>query len=153
MGFDDLDVRQGCVKQADALGRVMWAAIHEGPSLYSTAQRTAWCPHAPQGQQWQERLAGQRIWIAGAPPVGFVTLADGGYVDFAYVLPKAQGQGVFRALMLVLEAVASGPRLWTHASLMAQPAFAALGYDIVHHEEIARGDQTLHRALMEKMRT
>ncbi|MEL7090849.1 MAG: GNAT family N-acetyltransferase [Pseudomonadota bacterium] len=131
----------------------MFAAIHADQSLYSPAQREAWCPRPPQGPDWAKRLAGQRIWVAGEPPVGFVTLADGGYVDFAYVLPEAQGRGVFRAMMNALEAVATGPRLWTHASLMAQPAFAALGYDIVHHEVVARGDQTLPRALMEKIRT
>ncbi|MEM6758592.1 MAG: GNAT family N-acetyltransferase [Pseudomonadota bacterium] len=113
----------------------------------------AWCPHPPQGERWAERLAGQRIWVAGEPPIGFVTLADGAYVDFAYVLPQSQGTGVFRALMQAAEAVATGPRLWTHASLMAQPAFTALGYRVVHHEEVMRGDQTLPRAMMEKLRT
>ena len=55
--------------------------------------------------------------------------------------------------MTPLEATARAewePRLWTHASLMAQPAFAALGFAVIQHETVARAGQTLSRAQMEK---
>ncbi|WP_373475009.1 hypothetical protein [Sphingorhabdus sp.] len=43
------------------------------------------------------------------------------------------------------------PRLWTHASLMAQPAFAALGFTVIEHQVVQIGDQHLDRAIMEKV--
>lgn len=143
---------------ADALGRVMWDAIHRGPTAYTAAQRTAWLAHPPQGGVWAAKLAAQQVWVAqGAKGlVGFITLADPGYVDLAYVAPQAQGTGVFSALLTALEHTArkeGTPRLWTHASLMAQPAFAARGFHVIAHETVTRSGQQLARAQMEKMLT
>lgn len=42
-------------------------------------------------------------------------------------------------------------RLWVHASLMAQPAFAAVGFSITEHQAVQIGDQDLKRACMEKL--
>jgi hypothetical protein len=42
------------------------------------------------------------------------------------------------------------PRLWVHASLMAQPAFAAVGFSITEHQVVQIGDQAFKRAYMEK---
>lgn len=42
------------------------------------------------------------------------------------------------------------PRPWVHASLMAQPAFAATGLSVVEHQVVQIGDQDFKRALMEK---
>ena len=72
--------------EADALGQVMWDAIHTGLSPYSAAQRHA-RPAAPQ----------------------------------------------------------------THASLMAEGAFAASGFRVIGHETVARCGQDLARAQMEKV--
>ena len=149
------EIRRGQIGEADGLGAVMWDAVHNGRSAYSEAQRAAWVPQVPAGEGWVTRLGDQRIWVAeerGAV-VGFVTLAPGGYVDFAYVVARAQGHGVFRALLDRVEAEAraeEATRLWTHASLMAQPAFAALGFHVIRHEEVARHGEKLRRAEMEK---
>ncbi len=42
------------------------------------------------------------------------------------------------------------PRLWAPTSLMAQPAFAAVGFSITEHQAVPIGDQDLKRAYMEK---
>ena len=42
------------------------------------------------------------------------------------------------------------PRLWTHASLMAEPAFAAVGFAVVQRQLVPIGDESLERAMMEK---
>ena len=152
-----VDVRAAHVNEADALGAVMWDAVHNAPSAYSPAQKEAWVPQLPNGAAWAARLGDQQIWVAedAGEICGFVTLA-GTYVDFAYVQASAQGRGVMRAMLAVLEAAAraqDAPRLWTHASVMAQPAFAALGFHVIRHETVARSGQTLARAEMEKVLT
>ncbi|APX12806.1 GNAT family N-acetyltransferase [Tateyamaria omphalii] len=143
--------------EADALGRVMFEAIQEGPGAYTPAQRTAWCaaPHA--GQAWARKLAAQDVVVAEAQgaPVGFVT-REGAYVDLAFVLPEWQGRGVFSALYDRIEAggrAAGLHRLRVHASLIAQPAFAAKGFALVRHERMERLGEYLDRAEMEKTLT
>jgi putative acetyltransferase len=100
-------------------------------------------------------LQSQEIIVAeqGGVAVGFVSLAEGGYVDFAYIRPEAQHTGLFRQLLsrIVERAVAKRePLLWTHASLMAEPAFAKLGFTIRKRERVRIGDQQLDRCEMEK---
>ena len=153
-----IKVRTMRAGEAEALGHVMWDAIHAAPSRYTPAQRTAWLPAPPGGDGWQNKLAGQDVWVAedGQAPVGFLTLAAAGYIDLAYTRAAAQGRGVFTALYRALEHQAraqSLPRLWTHASLMAQPAFAAVGFHVIAHETVTRSGEVLARAEMEKVLT
>lgn len=85
--------------------------------------------------------------------VGFVSLADGGYVDFAYIRPEAQHTGLFRQLVsyIVDKAIDKGePLLWTHASLMAEPAFEKLGFSVRKRERVCIGDQSFDRCEMER---
>jgi putative acetyltransferase len=64
-----------------------------------------------------------------------------------------QATGLFRALFDMVETharAANERRLWVHASLMAQPAFAAVGFSVTEHQVVQIGDQDFKRALMEK---
>ncbi|QFT57950.1 putative N-acetyltransferase YafP [Sulfitobacter sp. THAF37] len=136
-----------------ALGQLMFDAIHRGPSLYSEAERRAWLPAPNSGPDWTERLEAQRVWVAleAHAPAGFISLEGEDYINLAFVAPAAQGRGVFRALYGSVEAAAQGQRrLWTHASLMAQPAFLAVGFHVIRHETVARAGEALRRAEMEK---
>lgn len=139
----------------DALADIVFDAVRNGPSLYTEAQRAAWVPVRRGGPEWAARLEGQVIAIARdeSRAVGFMSLAGDGYIDFAYIRPEAQGTGLFRRLFDMIEDKARSqnePRLWTHASLMAQPAFAAVGFSVVEHEVIEIGAESLERARMEK---
>lgn len=136
----------------DLLGRIMFDAIHHGSPLYTPAERRAWLPRPNAGSAWTARLAAQRVWVGclDGTVQGFITLDDG-YVDLAFVAAPAQGRGLFTALYRVLEGASDAQRLWTHASLTAQPAFLAMGFRVICHETVARGGQTLRRAKMEKV--
>ncbi|WP_299555570.1 GNAT family N-acetyltransferase [uncultured Tateyamaria sp.] len=151
----DIHVRGMIAGEADALGRVMFRAIHERHSAYTEAQRNAWCATPPAGDGWAAKLAAQDVRVVEAlgAPVGFIT-RDGAYVDLAFVLPEWQGRGVFSMLYDRTEADARAAglhRLWVHASLTAQPAFAAKGFRVIRHETVARHGETLDRAEMEKV--
>lgn len=82
------------------LADIMFDAVRNGLSKYTEAQRSAWVPARREGHSWRERLNHQDIVVAeqGYEPVGFMSLASAGYIDFTYVRPSARGCGLFRAL-------------------------------------------------------
>ena len=140
----------------DILGDVMFRAIREGDSPYTQAQRVAWMPRRNQGPAWSARLSSQEVVIGtrNGAVAGFMTLETVGYIDLVYILPDARGQGLFDALLHRIEKHAHKgrvTRLSTHASLMAQPAFARHGFAVVGHETITRNGQVLKRAEMTKL--
>ena len=137
------------------LADVIFDAVRNGPSLYTEAQRAAWMPERRSGAVWDARLAGKDIVVGrdGARILGLMSIESGGYIDFAFIRPEAQGSGLFRALFGMVEAHARAAgelRLWVHASLRAQPAFAAVGFGVVEHQVAQIGDQDFKRAYMEK---
>lgn len=83
-----------------------------------------------------------------------MSLAADGYIDFAYIRPEAQHTGLFREM---LERIQDRGRskghetLWVHASLMAQPAFTALGFTIKKREDVLIGTERFERFEMEKL--
>ncbi|WP_299502399.1 GNAT family N-acetyltransferase [uncultured Roseobacter sp.] len=148
-------LRRAHPADAPELAQVFFAAVREGPSPYSQVQRRAWLPEPPTGERWASRLARLETVVAESDGriTGFMTVEPGGYIDLAFVLPEHQGTGLFRKLYDRIEQWARGrqePRLWTHASLMAQPAFRAMGFLVIHHETVVRDGQSLARAEMEK---
>jgi putative acetyltransferase len=77
-----------------------------------------------------------------------MSLAEGGYIDFAYIRAEARGVGLFRELFkrILDRARAKGlPLLWVHASLTAEPAFSALGFVARHREQVTIGGEVLDR--------
>jgi putative acetyltransferase len=138
-----------------ALADVIFDAVRNGPSKYTQAQRAAWMPERRSGAEWDARLAGKDIAIGrdGDRIVGLMSIQCGGYIDFAFIRPEMQGTGLFRALFDMVETharAANERRLWVHASLMAKPAFVAVGFSVTEHQVVQIGDQYFKRALMEK---
>lgn len=148
-------IRRDTPEDYDTLGLVMFEAIRTGPSPYSEAQRLAWLAAPPKGPDWQARLARQYVVVAQpkARLAGFMTLRPDGYLDLAYITPAARGAGLFRRLYAAIEMEAKAQglgRIKSHASLMAQPGFATLGFHVIRHEVVERAGQQLARAEMEK---
>ncbi len=148
-------LRWGQAEDFDLIGQVVFDAIHTGASLYSDPQRHAWMPTPPKGDLWHSRLADQHVALAEDRQVihGIISLAPGGYVDFAYILTASRGQGLFRRLYAMIETRARAEGVtWlsTHASLMAQGPFSAVGFEVVQHETVERAGQQLKRAEMQK---
>ena len=140
---------------AAELADVIFDAVRNGPSKYTPAQRAAWVPERRRGAEWESRLAAKDIAIGRdrIRILGFMTIEGGGYIDFAFIRPEAQGSGLFRRLFDMVQErarAADEARLWVHASLMAQPAFAAVGFSVVEHQIVQIGDQDFKRAMMEK---
>lgn len=137
------------------LGELMFDAVRNSCSAYTAEQRKAWVPEVERGTDWSKRLSAQTIIVADIDDeiLGFVSLAENGYIDLAFIRPKHQGKGVFRCVYDRLEQTArerGERRLWVHASLMAQPAFAAMGFDTVQEQLVELRGQVLRRFEMEK---
>ncbi|MEM7460899.1 MAG: GNAT family N-acetyltransferase [Pseudomonadota bacterium] len=152
---DDIQFRAASAADYDALGALIFDAIHHGPTQYTKAQSRAWAPAPKSGPDWHARLATQHVIVAerGGDLLGFMSIDQNGYIDFAYIRPTAQGSGLFRRLFSAIRTKADAEgmtELSTHASLMAQPAFAAMGFTIDFHETVDVDGQSLPRARMIK---
>lgn len=138
----------------EKLADVMFDAVRHGPSQYTEEQRAAWVPQRRSGDAWTERLDSQTIFVVERENkiAGFMSLAENGYVDFAYIRLDYRGQGLFRLLFGEILRQASEQnekRLWVHASLNAHRAFEAIGFRVVKQEVVSIGDETLERFEME----
>lgn len=152
---DDIQFRPANAADYDALGALIFDAIHNGPTQYTKAQSQAWAPEPKRGPDWHARLATQHVIVAerGGDLLGFMSIDQNGYIDFAYIRPTAQGSGLFRRLFSAIRTKADAEgmaELSTHASLMAQPAFAAMGFTIDFHETVDVDGQSLPRVRMIK---
>ncbi|WP_227271890.1 GNAT family N-acetyltransferase [Roseobacter weihaiensis] len=150
-----MTIRWATEADTPGLAKVFHAAIREGPSPYSQAQRVAWMSDRPDPRHFAQRISGLNVVLAerAGDLVGFMGVEPTGYIDLAYILHAHRARGLFRQLYQVVENQARDTgltRLWTHASLMAQPAFRAMGFLVIHHEVVARNGEELARALMEK---
>ena len=148
-------IRQAIAEDYDILGDVMFDAVRNGPDVYTEEQRHAWVPLRRTGAAWIERLDSQTIFVAADTDqvFGFMSLAANGYIDLAFIRPSAQGTGLFRRLYHTVEDLAKQTgqfRLWVHASIQAQPAFAAVGFSVTQREAVTIGEESLKRFQMEK---
>ncbi|WP_265570070.1 GNAT family N-acetyltransferase [Sphingomicrobium nitratireducens] len=139
----------------EALGELMHDAVRNGKSHYSEEQRAVWVPEPRKGADWSARLDAQDVVVAEqeGEMVGFMSLGEKSYLDFAYIRPKAQGTGLFRQLLarIVGKAQERGEeRIWVHASLMAHPAFAKHGFEVVEEQVVTIADQDFRRYEMER---
>lgn len=139
------------------LADVMFDAVRNGRSAYTDEQRRAWVPEPRSGSEWSARLSNQIIAVGenGDGMAGFMSLGEEGYIDFAYIRPRAQGRGLFRKLFAEIDKQSrtrGDARLWVHASLMAEPAFTALGFAIIEKQTIEIGVERFERFKMELRR-
>ena len=150
--------RNGVKRDTPRLARVFFAAVREGPSPYTEEQRVAWLPAVPAPNAFENRISGMHLVVAEdrREIVGFMGMKRDGYIDLAFILPQSRGQGAFRHMYEMIEHDARQDgleRLWTHASLMAEPAFRAAGFSVTQQVNVHRSGQTLARVEMEKILT
>jgi putative acetyltransferase len=150
----NINYRWASVSDYDVLGEVIFDAVRNGPSLYTEAQRRAWVEVPRNGAEWRQRVAAQSIALAetGGGIVGLMSLTKDGYLDFAFIRPAHQGTGIFRKLYSMIFELAreqKQSRILVHASLMAQPAFSAMGFAITKKESVQINEQYLDRFEMQ----
>jgi putative acetyltransferase len=122
---------------------------------YSQAQVDAWAPENPDLERWRAKLAAEEVVVAelAGEVVGFCSWDATGYVDFLYVHPAHQRQGIalklYSAAESALKAKALG-RVHAQVSLTAQPFFSKQGFEIVKQQHVNVSGVSLPNAVMEK---
>ena len=125
------------------------------PGIYSKAQQDAWAPLPRDYSKWQERLVQQLpdVAITNGQLSGFIYMdAQEGYIDWLYVHPDYQGQGIASLLFQhVLErAKALGlTTLSVDASKLLLPMMLRKGFRVVQRNEIRRhGDLLVNYSMV-----
>lgn len=117
--------------------RVYFRATHESNAAdYHTELLNRWAPQDMDMTLWASRLQEKNPFVALRDDqiVGFAELDASGCLDYFYVTPDYQRQGIGAALMktLVSEAYALGvPAITADVSLTAKAFFLTHGFDIV----------------------
>lgn len=145
-----------------ALRAIFRSSVRGLASRHYTAQQIeAWAPSDESDAlraQWQQRIASNRPWVVELQGrlAAFADLQPSGYIDHFFVAAEFAGQGVGKALMDHLEALARSQgiaRLFAHVSLTAQPFFGRCGFEIEQLQRpVIRGVE-LDNAVMVKLLT
>jgi GNAT superfamily N-acetyltransferase len=127
---------------------------------YSVSQVEAWAGPAPEPEVWEKRIAGEgsarKMFVATKEDtiVGFAEFEDDGHVDTLYVHHEYQRCGIASALLHRIEAEARRlglHRLYTEASITAEPFFRARGFSMVRPQEVEVRGRTFRNFVMDKV--
>ncbi|WP_161635672.1 GNAT family N-acetyltransferase [Actibacterium mucosum] len=129
-------------------------------AFYSDEQRRAWAgPHTVAPDHWEARLLAGTCRVAvddTGQMVGFFTMGDDGYLDFAYVSPAWMGSGLARTLLSEVEDAARQKGqflLSTEASFLAQRFLLRHGWKTVASQHVIRDSVAIPNFRMQKQLT
>lgn len=145
-----LRLRTGQRRDAFAAWMLFYDAVHDGTARHYTArERTAWAPSRQAPDNWDKTFLRGTCIVAeslGGRLLGFMTLGEDGYLDLAYVAPKAMGRGVAGALYDRIEkqALSDGlAMLSTEASHLARSFFLRRGWHQDARQDVIRNGVAL----------
>jgi GNAT superfamily N-acetyltransferase len=155
------EVRDATVDDAPAVAELFYYTIlNVNVGDYSVTQVEAWAGPAPDPEMWERRIAqdrsARRTFVAAAEGtvVGFADLEKNGHVDMLYVHHEYQGCGIASALLDRIEAEARRfglRRLYTEASITAEPFFLTRGFNLVRPQLVEVRGQTFRNYVLEKV--
>jgi len=150
-------IRPGRPGDGPAAQAVFRAAVHRGAAgFYTLEERNAWAPPGPTPETWEARLLAGHCRVAEDAQgtlIGFMTLGNDGYLDFAYVAPEWMGKGISDALYDTIEAIARNhamPLLSTEASHLAQRFFSRRAWHTTARQSVIRHSVAITNFRMQK---
>lgn len=152
----DIRIRLYRPDDSDTLAEIFTAAIHHAaPDYYTAEEIHAWAPPEIDYSEWEQKLGERPPFVAVLDKqiVGFMTLAEDGYVDRTYIHPDHQRKGIAGKLYAHIERTAGIKglnKLYVDASHMAKPFFASMGFKVVRLNTICKGVVSLDNWRMEK---
>lgn len=147
-----MNIRPYRAEDCPALAALFYQTVHTVNARdYTPAQLNAWADGQADLSAWDRSFREHITLVAEEDGVilGFGDLALPGYLDRLYVRFDQQGRGVATALCDALEAHALAA-VTTHASITAQPFFAARGYRVIRAQQVERRGVLLKNFVMRK---
>ena len=122
---------------------------------YSPRQVKAWAPDDLNFRNWAEICANRLTYVADDRGIiaGFGELESNGHIDCFYCHKDYQRRGVGRQIYNAIEAQAlnlSIDRLFTEASLTAEPFFQQMGFALIQTQQVTCRGETFINYAMEK---
>lgn len=139
-----------------SLRQVFMSSVHElARGFYTEEQLDAWAPRTYDEQQWAEKIAALRPFVAiiGDRVAGYADLQDSGYIDHFFVSGQFSGCEIGSALMIHIHQVAAAraiPELSAHVSLAAESFFSKHGFGAVKRQSVTVRGVSLYNSLMVK---
>lgn len=152
-----MKIRYYQASDAKALTDIFYQTIHQvGLEHYTLEQVNAWAPLPVDYDKWSQKLAAQPPFVAVIDDrvVGFISLDEVGYIDWAFTHKDYQRKGIASKLYWYLEqqAIELGIKeLSVKASYFARPFFEKFGFNVLSRNENPRGDQILINFTMSKL--
>ncbi len=115
-----------------------------------------WAPHDKDMSEWAVRIAAKNPFVAEVDgrAVAFAELEPDGHIDFFYCLPRWQGRGIGKALLVRLEEEArliGLSRLFAEVSVTALGFFLAQGFQVLEERQNVIQGHSARNFIMEKL--
>jgi putative acetyltransferase len=158
----NVEIREAETGDASAIAELFYNTIlNVNVGDYTVAQVEAWAGPAPNLGMWKHRIVSggnnaKWTFVAaeGVGVVGFAEFERDGHIDTLYVHHEFQGCGIASRLLDRIEAEARRlglDRLYTEASITAQPFFRGRGFSVVRPQLVEVRGHTFRNFVMEKV--
>lgn len=158
----NVEIRDATARDAADIADIFYhTVLNVNVRDYSRTQVEAWVGPAPEPEMWGRRIAaGERVRrtfvaVQGERVLGFAEFEGDGHIDTLYVHHEFQGRGIASRLLDRIEAEAQRlglTRLYTEASITAEPFFRKRGFSAVAAQQVEVGGHTFRNYRMEKRR-
>ncbi|QIR13891.1 GNAT family N-acetyltransferase [Shewanella aestuarii] len=146
---------------ADQISQLYHQAIQQiSHPRYNQSKKTAWSKAPRSKKYWQIRLRRNKTWVMineHQQLIGFISVATDfthqGYIEYLYVSPQYQQQGIASALLRTLQTWCqqqSFTQLSVDASYLSRPIFEKAGFTLCHPSYQRKLGQTLNGFLLTK---
>jgi len=151
-----MKIRTYEIGDTEKIVKLFYDTVHEvNIRDYTTAQVDAWAPADTDIQTWMQSLSSKFTFVAeeGDTIAGFGELEINGHIDRFYCHKDFQRQGVGTLILKQIQSKAKHlglKKLFTEASITAQPFFESQGFIVIRKQEVERRGQKFINFVMEK---
>jgi len=151
-----IQIRPFQITDVSQIAQLFHQTVHEvNIQHYSLSQVKAWAPDDLNFRNWADICANRSTYVADDRGIiaGFGELESNGHIDCFYCHKNYQRRGVGRQIYHAIETQAlnlSIDRLFTEASLTAEPFFQQMGFSLIQTQQVTCRGETFINYAMEK---
>jgi putative acetyltransferase len=132
-----MTIRKALPADLTGITRLFYVSINKVNSKdYTQEQVETWASAALDLEYWQQKLETLHFWVADEESelLGFVSMAEDGYLDHIFVHDQHQNEGIATDLLATLEQAAQElniSRVFADVSITAKPFFEKRDFALV----------------------